>query len=177
MSKKVLFFVFIYSLVNVLFSACLPFNKKSSKNAKSYYETFFINDSTFQYFIKPIDFYGSGKLTVDYSFRKIKRDYSHVTLNFSFISNKKNEITTLQIVTDSAENSVYDIKLLFKEKQNDNYLYRYTSKINVTSVRKMFNAKECKIFINNISLLTPTKKSKNKIKYINNNLFGFELSN
>ena len=155
--------------------SCISFKKNASKKSNSHYETFFINDSTMQYFIKPIDYKGQVDIQLDFTFRKINTIFSDVKLNFSVFSDTPNPIKSLNFYPNDSIN-ISNIELMFKEKRKKKYVYRYTTIVSYLSLKDFFSKKYIEVSYND-NTLTPTKKSKNIIEKLNADLFNFELLN
>jgi len=165
--------ILLYFLVLIIIStSCIGIKMNASKNSKSYYETFHINDSVMQYFIKPMQFKGKLNLKADFTFKKISNRFSTVTMNFSVISNEDTPLELIQI-NSTERDSIRKINLLFKEKKKSKYKYRYTSNISYMSLYDFFSQEHQIINYNN-NILLPTVKSKKIINRLYNNLFRFE---
>ena len=77
--------------------------KGSGKGGKYVsYETYFINDSTIQYFIKPLKFKNKDFIfEVDFTYREIHNEGDGVTSNFTIIHEKQYDFNEIWFVSDS----------------------------------------------------------------------------
>lgn len=174
LNKKNIGFGIILVFFALNFHSCIGMKKNASKKSKSYYETFYINDSTLQYFIKPIEFKGNSAISIDFTFRKTNLEFSNVVVNFSIFSEKKLNITDFKLIADKKQYHLKQIDLLYKEKKKDKYIYRYTSELEYDKTETFFNSTISTINLTNSHLL-PTNKSKKAIKLLKNDFFGFIL--
>ena len=169
-----LFKIIILILFNFTLYSCISYKRSSTKGNIVYYETFYINDSTMQYFIKPLEFKSTSKLLIDYTFRKSNKTFSDVTMNFSYVGLQKSEIDTFLLIYDTLTNKNLINKLMYKEVINNSYIYRYNSTIKYIDLNKFLSSDNYKIKIKD-EIFLPSKSTIKKIKKIKLNLFDFEL--
>ncbi|MDD2996960.1 MAG: hypothetical protein PHP99_12230 [Paludibacter sp.] len=169
--QLVLLFLITFSL-----GSCVTFKKSKSKGALSYYESFFINDSTTQFHIKPIEIKEQEEtILVDFTFRKSANIGSDVTMNFSVLSKKNIPLQKqIQLLANDSAFQIQNLKLLYKEKKKNQYHYRYNSTIAFENFIYLFKNPNWKMELDKI-LFAPTKKSEKKLNRINNDLIEFQL--
>lgn len=165
--------IFLLLLMFTMVS-CITFKRSSTKGSNTYYETFYINDTTLQYFIKPIEFQNSSKFIADFTFRKSKQNISDITMNFSCVGKQKMEIDTVYLISDNRTYSIPINKLLFKELQKNIYTYRYGTTITFNNFNDIFSSVNPKIQVND-NIYLPTKKTYKNINKIKIYLLDFEL--
>jgi len=158
------------------FISCVTFKRNATKSSNTNYETFYVNDSTMQYFIKPIGFINNNEVLVDFTFRKTKSEFSEVTMNFSYLSQNKSNIEKLVLICGNIRYSYPIKKTIYKETKNSKFIYRYNAIINFTDLHDFFLSADHSIEINN-EILKPSAKVIKKINIIKANLFEFELIN
>lgn len=111
-------------------------SEKSSSISKNYI-SYFVNDSTMLYFIKPLKFYSDKSLIKpDFTFNKVKNKTANVTMNFSIITVSKialNEIKSIKFNNIAIEN----YKILFNEFSNNKNEIRITTPLDVNEFVKM----------------------------------------
>jgi len=164
----------IFLFIGGLITSCIGFKNGASRKGQAHYETFFINDSTIQYFIKPLPFEGEVAVTADFTFRKMKNNFSQVALNFTIVSAKPETMETFYLISHEANEKLSEVDLIYKEKIKDHYKYRYTSHISFSAMKNFITEDDTRIKYNN-HVLTPTKKSKKAIDLLVADLFEFEL--
>ena len=142
---------------------------------KSGYESFYINDSTDQYFIKPLDFIGAVTLEADFTFRKVQNAFSDVVMNFTIVSDVPQKPGQLLLQTEAVSASVNSIKSIYSEKKKDDFVYRYTSLINYSVLRDFFLSENPLISYNE-QVLFPSNKSARAISSLRSGLFEFTFS-
>lgn len=175
MNKK-LFLAVIPFFVFVQFS-CISFKPAKSKGSLSHYQTYFVNDSVVQYFIKPLKFKAenNNELLVDFTFRHSSNTDISVTMNFSLLSDSDaGVLEELDVVMDSDSFEIYKPKLFFREKKKNNFHYRYSSTINLKQFVKFFGANK-QTFNIRADRFVPSAKSSKVIQIINNDLVDFQL--
>lgn len=174
MHNKLKYIILCFFLANLV--SCITFKRNSSKSGSTNYETFYINDSTMQYFIKPIEFTNQNHVIVDFTFRKSKFLISDVTMNFSSISNNENNIEELDLFCNNITHLILINKMLYKEKNNNNFIRRYSTVIKYNQLSDFFLSTEMYLKVNN-EIFKPSKKARNRINKIKTDLFEFELIN
>jgi hypothetical protein len=152
----------------------------ATKSAKKYYETFYVGEEGTQYFIKPLTFNkddSNEKLLLDITFRykKVVKDSSK--LNFSIKSSQQlmKSIDSLKISNDHHDILSNDIDLLFNEKNNDEFLSRFTTQVPLENTHQLFdnNDWEFTIYFNKDKFnFKPTNKTQKAIKALSNDVFS-----
>jgi len=155
-------------------SSCITFKRNSTRKSKACYETFFINDSTMQYFIKPLEFKNSSKINIDFTFRKYNKSFSDVTMNFSCIGFQKNIVDTIYLMSNTIKYSIPVNKLMFKEMKKNIFTYRYNSITKFEILNDFFSSDNPQIQINE-NVYLPTKSTIKRKKQIEIQLFNFEF--
>ena len=171
-------FLFVHSISLILVLntvSCIGFKKNASNSSSVYYETFFINDSTLQYFIKPVTFKNKEKVIVDFTFRKSKESFSNIVMNFSFFSKNKWNIDHIHLWSENGVVEIGEMKVLFKEKKNKEFVYRFSTMVNYEDLKEFFISENHR-FIVNETYFYPVKSSNKKIKYLKDDLFEFVLA-
>lgn len=96
-------------------------------SVRNFYTSFFLNDSTTTYFVKPVLFKASkSDLLVDYTLKKVHGKLVHLVMNFSIISSEKipaKEISEIKFNGVSLDN----FKLMFNEPARKKHEIRFTS--------------------------------------------------
>ncbi len=170
------------TIVVVMFGGgCMLTKTSSVKSKETLYETFYVNDTISQYFIRPLNF--KNKLThqsfhIDFVFRVANNNSndnqtSIVTANFSVLSNAPVDVNTLQIENVPGFVTTATCNLLFQEKRNKKFLSRYTAKIQLGELQHLMHDNNWKIKLNNDNSLIfyPVKRTQIAIKDLNNELF------
>ena len=141
------------------------------------FESFYIGNGKTNYFIKSLKFKGSekSKLFMDFTLNMVKENDNAVTINFSII-NKEETITVDSMFINSYNELVIlnRLYLLFLEKNKNQVLSRYTSKIDLQEAFNLFknNKWNVTIYSNGLKyIFKNTHKTMRKIEYINEHLF------
>ena len=175
MIRKITGWFILVMVCTSFFTGCISYKRSAVKGAKSVYETFFINDSTDQYFIKPLYFRGSAAIEADFTFRKIHNDFSEVVMNFTVIVNAPQNLENLQLQTFSGLVVVSSIKSLYREKKDEEYVYRYSSVIEYSALKDFICSENPSIRYNDV-VLFPSNQSLKVIDSLRSGLFEFEIS-
>lgn len=170
-SRSLLLLMLILSL---LFSSCLTLKKRSTKGIEQDYESFFINDSTTQYFIKPLDFNGNDLFSCDFTFRKSGSAYSEITMNYTCINQDNHQPDTIYLVTESHHYLIAHNKLLFKERTEKNFQFRYSTNISFDQLKDFLTAPSPKVLIDR-QPYQPRPSTRKKMSRIKTYLLEFEL--
>ncbi|MGI5975383.1 MAG: hypothetical protein ACOX7E_06535 [Paludibacter sp.] len=181
-AKKTIYILMLSAIVVVMFGGgCMLTKTSSVKSKETLYETFYVNDTISQYFIRPLNF--KNKLThqsfhIDFVFRVANNNSndnqtSIVTANFSVLSNAPVDVNTLQIENAPGFVTTTTCDLLFQEKQNKKFFSRYTAKIQLGKLQHLMYDNDWKIKLNNDNSLIfyPVKRTQIAIKDLNNELF------
>ena len=170
----------LYITLLIILSGCMSIKPGATNSAKKYYETFYVGKDGTQYFIKPLSFNdedSNKELSLDITFRykKVVKDSSK--LNFSIEKSQKlmKSIDSLKISNDHQAILSYDIDLLFNEKDDDEYLSRFTTQIPLKNTHQLFDNNNWKFIIysekDKLSF-KPTNKTQKIIRALRNDLFS-----
>ncbi len=158
----------------LLIVACVGTKPKAGKGKKQCYESFFINDSTMQYFIKPITFKNADqKVVIDFTFRKSGNTFSAVTTNFTYFTENKTTLNSFSLAGDSIIYQAKSQKMLYKERDKKRIKYRYSTMFDYKTVRKSFLSGDLFLIINRDLKFYPTRRSSGRIEKINAFIFDF----
>mgnify|MGYP006924391956 CR=1 FL=1 len=160
----------------IVLTSCAGTKGSGAKNnSMSLYESFFINDSTMQYFIGGLKFKEEAKISVDFTLRVVNDRPKPVVMNFTILSEVPLEQTKLQMRVSDQQWSVFDMSIMYREKQKKLYKYRYSSLVEFEKINLFFKAKE-RSFVLNEKVLTPKKKVVKQMELLGKDLFGFVLN-
>ena len=174
MLTRIIKFLVIISIINV---SCVGMKHQASNKSQSVnYETFYINDSTMQYFIKPLMFKAENKdkTEVDFTFRSSAGDVNQVTMNFSIISNTKQPKTEFILLKGDTLHKVTVDKKLYQELKDNKCVYRYSSTLPYADLNDFLTSDTYVLEVNKEKLF-PTKATQKKVEDIILKLFEFEL--
>jgi len=165
-------------LLSLLFYGCLSVKPGASKSGKKYFETFYVGEEGTQYFIKPLLFENSESdknLLLDIAFRYKKVIKDSAIVNFSIKSPiLYKSIDSLVISNGNVEIRNNKIEHLFNEKTNKEFLCRFTTKISLDKINKIFNNDEWEFAIfekNQMDKYKPHKKTEKAINILRDRLF------
>jgi hypothetical protein len=150
-------------------------------SSSNLYETFYRGGIGTQYFIKPLEFYGSEKdefILADFTFvtdNKLKEKDS-VFLNFTLQTKDiVRQIDALIIQNSTLKTgSMSSLDKLFLKKKKDYFVIRYTTKISLVKAKQLFGDSHWSIStsIDGSTLsYAPSKKNQRKINSIYENVF------
>ena len=150
-----------------------------SIGANNLYESFYTGDAGTQYFIKPITFKNSNseELIIDIIFRFNQSITNEDTarINFSIKSNSLvKEVDSLTLANKQISFKGDDIERLFMERDNRQYLSRFSSSAPLGPLSKLFISDQWTIeafYENKKSSFFPTSPTQRKIRKLNYNLF------
>ncbi len=141
------------------------------------FESFYVGNGRTNYFIKSLKFQGSGKskILIDITLNMMKENQNAVTINLSIINDKEAIIAdSIFISSDNELVALNGLHLLFLEKNKNQVLSRYTSKIDLQEAFKLFknNKWNITIYSNGLKyIFKNTHKTMRKIEYLNEYLF------
>lgn len=160
----------------LLLLSCKPSmgNKSSSGGDKSsnignYYTSYFVNDSTMLYFIKPMKFMApNSSISSDFTFNKIHNKTQNVTMNFSVITPNKISINSIKKIKFNNK-EVEGYKILFNESNNKKSEIRFSAPLKTEDFIKLDENSYFEISTIDLqSINKPTKKTSKVLKNIKN---------
>ncbi|MCB8964875.1 MAG: hypothetical protein H6536_07555 [Bacteroidales bacterium] len=147
----------------------------SVKSGNYLYETFYVGNGTTQYFIKPLHFKSNSiNIDLDFTFRYSNTLNTTVTTNFNIIGTTLQKIDSLQFISQNSTITLRSIKMLFREKQKNMVISRYTTDINLSELRQVFEGKDQTIISyhnGEQTNLEPTRKTQKSVRKLHQNLF------
>lgn len=172
--KKININIGVIAVLLVCITSCASIKPGSVKSGHNIYETFFTGETGTQYFLKPLTFCNNSnkELKIDFTFiYKIEITDSAI-VNISYLSNQllKN-IDSIKIENEETTVLNREAKYMFSERSKKIYNCRYTSKISLSDVVKLFEKNNWKISLyqngESIEFTTPktTLKKINKLNY------------
>lgn len=166
-----------FLLVITLFSSCLSVKRETNKSNKKLFETFFVGSEGTQYYIKPLKLNIKGStnqlLLVDFTFRYKNQVKDSTIINFSIFNN-----TIIQKIDSiNIDNCLYskNLQLVFKEREKDIMISRFTVKSPLKDLVLLFNKKQWYFTVysqGKIFKFTSTKKTNNNIQKIKTSIFS-----
>tara|TARA_B110000495_G_C22979578_1_gene575703 strand:+ start:658 stop:1167 length:510 start_codon:yes stop_codon:yes gene_type:complete len=161
----------------LLFISLLVQNCHLSITNSKLFESFYVGNGKTNYFIKSLKFKGpeKSKIFMDLTFNMAKENDNAVIINFSIINIK--ETITVDSMSINSDNELVSLKrlhLLFLEKNKNQFLSRYTSKIDLKEAFNLFKNSEwdVTIHLNGVKhIFKNTHKTMRKIDYLNEHLF------
>ena len=158
----------------ITISSCLGMKPGGGSSGKKLYETFFVGEEGTQYFIKPLLFCNKLKeeLKFDMTFRYKSEIKDSAVINITLISKEivKN-IDSLQISSGTNVTSINEAKYMFCERDKETYICRFSTKVKLSDVEKLFDNNSWNIILykqsgsNEFTTPNSTKKSIEKINY------------
>lgn len=133
--------VFASFIIIIFFSSCLGMKGGGGKSGKSLYITFFTADKSTQYFIKPLTFKNAKKESIicDFTFKNKANSVDTATMNVSIVSLVLlKSVDSIIITNPTARIKLCDNQFLFTERQKKFFNSRYSFKIPVTELKKLF---------------------------------------
>ena len=167
---------FILCMLLIL-SSCFSVKPGATKAGGKLFETFFVGEEGTQYFIKPLKFTNekSESLKLDITFRYKNEIKDSAIVNLSFLSNDLfKSIDSLRIDNGEYSTLIKELNLLFAERSKDMYNIRFSTKVNLADIKKLFERNDWRFlqYRNGESTLyTPNKATKKKIDKLNYEVF------
>ncbi len=159
-------------------AGCLSLKPGAAKAGKKLFETFYVGEEGTQYFIKPLQFDGTDEkstLLPDFSFRQNQKTASGVTVNFTILSPDIKQICDSLVFSDNdVDFTVYENKVLFKEKTKDGFSTRFSGKGKLSDLKKLIQSSDWQVKFyaeNQTDIFIANKKTKKKIQALNDNVF------
>ena len=164
--------------VFILCYGCSSIKPSTTKSGKAYFETFYAGEGGNQYFIKPLSFKASTPeeaVLVDMTFRYRDTIKDSSLVNFSITSPKLYKAIDSLSFTNSAMRVVAnDVNLLYNEKAKKGFTSRFTTKIPLSAVQKMFADEDwmCTLYYPTKTVTyTPNAKTMKAIAALRQNVF------
>jgi hypothetical protein len=181
-TKKIISHLVLLKIIGifVLFtlSSCFGVKSSSTKSGKKLFETFYVGEQGTQYFIKPITFFNDknkDELQADFTFRYKDALKDSVIMNFSLETiNIVKKIDSITIFSQENKASSKKVNLLFNESKGKLFKSRFSVKILLTELNKLFQNKDWKIqlyFDGTTQNYLPENSTKNAIKKLNDKVF------
>lgn len=168
------------SILSLLLSGCLSIKPSSSKSGKNYFETFFVGSEGTQYFINPLKFINKSNnevISLDITFRyrdEIKIKDSAV-INFSIESMSIfKAMENIKLSGKDIQINSKEVKLLFNEKKKNNFISRFSTKLSLIDIKRLFSGNNWEVNISDgkqISVFSPTKNSIRAFSIVNDKVF------
>jgi hypothetical protein len=161
-----------------ILSSCLSIKPGGVKTGKKLYETFFVGEEGTQYFIKPLLFSNqlNEELKLDITFRCKNEIKDSAIINISFFSKEIFKIAdSLKINNDGNDITLKQMKYMFSERNKEVYNCRFSVKVNLMAVEKLFDNNNWNLLLykNGISTNYKTPKTtKKKIDKLNYEIFA-----
>lgn len=170
--------IYWYFFLIVLITSCSQIRTNAAKSSKTYHEMFYVGTEGTQYFIKPIVLKNKSvneSIIVDFTFRYKNEIKDSAILNYSikseFISKK---IDSLIISNEKNYVKIYMNNLLFNEKQKSIFISRFSTKITVEDLKRLFENNNWEIICwknNEKKVFKASRKTGGVINKINNTIF------
>jgi len=163
---------YLFVLIGILVG-CRAVKPSGVRSGKNLYETFYVGNSTTQYFIKPLRYQGqNSSLIIDYTFRYPDSASTDVVVNFSVISDSVlSDVEELRM----GNTVVQDVKSLYNETSKKQFLSRLTGQTSIKDLKAYVIDKEHNITIkrNNSKTTTfmPSAKTEGTLQKLSQNLF------
>ncbi len=144
--KRFSSFSYLIILTSIfVLSSCMGARMPMSGKRDKLVETFFIEKGITQYFIKPLMLKGErkGALYLDFTFRDQEVQNDSATVNFS-VENESTlkEVESLRVIASGQTASASDITFLLTKDRGGSFESRYSSKIPLDEVKKLFEHAE-----------------------------------
>ena len=154
-----------------LFYSCLSIKPAATKSGKNYFETFYVGEEGTQYYIKPLlfkDVHSNDELVADITFRYKNEIKDSATVNISIKSQTIfKTIDSLKISNRFVLVENNKTALLYNEKKSKVFESRFTTKISLEDVAKLFKTNEWDLVINNKTKRMEFKANRKTKKVIN----------
>jgi hypothetical protein len=151
----------------------------SCSSAKNLYQTFFVGDEGIQYFIKPLSFKNAEtkeEILVDFTFRHRKEIKDSTIINFDLLTpSTTSDVDKIELQNKLINPSYDQVNLLYKERVQKNYKFRYASNFLLKDVVKLFEANDWKITLYTGDKQTeyiPTKSAQKRIEKLYKEIFA-----
>jgi len=179
MKKRFLLLSLLLVSLSITFNSCLGVRPAASAGSKKYFESYYAGDEGNQYFIKPLALvseYKEAKATLDISFRSKESLQGTAQVNFSvYMPEAVHSLTRAYLYVNNTEFELSDIKLLFVEREKNNFQSRFSTTIPAEKLKSIFNTSDWQLVIikekGKTYKFDTASSSKKRIEAINTNLF------
>lgn len=170
--------IYWYFFLIVLITSCSQIKTNAVKSSKTYHEMFYVGTEGTQYFIKPIVLKNKSvneSIIVDFTFRYKNEIKDSAILNYSIKSESiSKKIDSLIISNEKNYVKIYMNNLLFNEKQKSIFISRFSTKITVEDLKRLFENNNWEIICwknNEKKVFKASRKTGGVINKINNTIF------
>jgi len=179
LKTSILFSLFL--CVFLLLISCGGIKPGGGKSGKILYETFYVGEQGMQYFIKPLVFESKdSELLLDITFRYKDKVQDSATLNFSVKGKDLIKQIDTFIISTTTNDSIFSvqsdkIEYMFAERKKDEYVSRFSTKMPLIEIQKLFKNSTWKATIKSKEI--PTKQyvsissTQKKIQKLNQSIF------
>ncbi|WP_310555644.1 hypothetical protein [Flavobacterium sp.] len=142
---------------------------EKSSSIGNHYTSFFVNDSTMLYYIKPMRFNSiNSYVNVDFTFNKIQNKTKEATMNFSIITPVKISISSIKKIKFN-DKEIQNYKILYNESKNKKSEMRISSSLNTDEFMKLDENSYFEITTTDlVSIHKPSKKTYKILKQVKN---------
>lgn len=165
-------------LGSLLLVGCMSVKPGSTKSGKQYFETFYVGVEGTQYFIKPLLFENDEAnkvLALDITFRYKDEIRDSAIVNFSIKSLEiYKSVDSLKITNSLMDIKSDNIDLLFNEKFSKGFVSRFTTKVPLDKMKKIFDNDEWELTIHNAAksnTYKPHRKTQKAVNFLRENGF------
>ena len=156
-------------------SSCLSIKTGAKKTGKTLYESFYIAEGTFMYFLKPLSFESDhSNALFDFTFNYKKDSASNVDVKFSLLGDKViKQIDSLKFESDTKSVTATTPVLLFNERKKT-FVSRFSSTLSLQELSALFSSGEFKVGVytgGNLMTYKVTSATRKNIKRLNENVF------
>jgi hypothetical protein len=163
--------------VSIILSSCLSIKPGGVKSGKNLYETFFVGEAGTQYFIKPLTFGNNlnEELKLDITFRYKNEIKDTAIVNISFLSKEILKNADSLIINNEAVTIIIkEIKYMFCERNKEIYNCRFSAKVSLFKLEKLFEHNKWNLILYRNGGLTEymtPKTTKKKSDVLNSEIF------
>lgn len=168
----------IFLLYLIVFQSCSVLKPGSKKSSKNLYETFYIGEEGIQYFIKPFSFGNintKGRIDIDFTFRYKNEVKDSAILNLSIYEGVIiKSLDSIKFRNNVVQINQFSTQLMYNEVDNDFFKSRYTTKIPLNTLNKLFGEENWTLYLYSSQgkfQYQTGKKTSKFISSLNKNLF------
>lgn len=159
----------------VITSSCLSIKTGAKKTGKTLYESFYVAEGTFMYFLKPLSFESDNSNALfDFTFHYKKDSSSNVDVKFSLLGDKViKQIDSLKFESANKSVTATTPVLLFNERKKT-FVSRFSSILSLPELSALFSSGDFKIDVyagGNLMTYKVTSSTRKNIKRLNDNVF------
>ena len=177
MKSTIIYICSIAALITILVS-CASIKPAGVKTGQKLFETFFVGDAGTQYFIKPLTFSNTTKeeLKFDITFIYKNKIDDSATVNISYMGNQLlKSADSLKIGSEFNTVIIKELKYMFSERSKKMYNCRFSAKVNLADVIKLFANDKWNINLyknGEFIMFSAPKSTKKKIDKLNYQIFA-----